>query len=147
MAGAHPRRKWIVLGVLALLAAFGWWFVDRQLEPARLTATVLKRLGDSLALDITFSGTPEYAFKPEPRLQVPDLVGARKDAEAKGRLQGAAGVGTAAVIAPIGRLSHQGREIKVAEMKADNPLMRAGAELEAIRSGKTADRHGWLMSI
>jgi hypothetical protein len=74
MAGAHPRRKWIVLGVLALLAVFGWWFVDRQLEPARLTATVLKRLGDSLALDITFSGTPEYAFKPEPRLQVPDLV-------------------------------------------------------------------------
>ena len=32
-------------------------------------------------------------------------------------------------------------------MKADNPLMRAGAELEGIRSGKIADRHGWLMSI
>jgi hypothetical protein len=74
MAGARPRRKWIVLGVFALLALFGWWFVDRQLEPERLTATVLGRLGDSLGLDITFSGTPEYAFKPEPRLQVPDLV-------------------------------------------------------------------------
>ena len=69
------------------------------------------------------------------------------DAHAKGTLQGAAGVGTAAVIAPIGRLSHKGREITVAAMHADNPLMRAGAELEAIRSGKTADRHNWLVSI
>jgi len=69
------------------------------------------------------------------------------EAHAKGTLQGAAGVGTAAVIAPIGRLSHKGREIKVAAMGADNPLMRAGAELEAIRSGKTVDRHNWLVSI
>jgi hypothetical protein len=63
-----------VLGVLALLALFGWWMVDRQLEPQRLTATVLSRLGDSLKLDITFDGVPEYAFKPEPRLQVPNVV-------------------------------------------------------------------------
>ncbi len=69
------------------------------------------------------------------------------DAHAKGSLQGAAGVGTAAVIAPIGRLSHKGREITVPAMTADNPLMRAGAELEGIRSGKIADRHGWLVSI
>jgi branched-chain amino acid aminotransferase len=69
------------------------------------------------------------------------------DAHAKGTLQGAAGVGTAAVIAPIGRLSHKGREITVASMGPDNPLMRAGAELEGIRSGKIADRHAWLMSI
>jgi branched-chain amino acid aminotransferase len=69
------------------------------------------------------------------------------EAHSKGTLQGAAGVGTAAVIAPIGRLSHKGREIKVAAMGADNPLMRAGAELEAIRSGKIADRHNWLVSI
>lgn len=69
------------------------------------------------------------------------------DAHASGTLQGAAGVGTAAVIAPIGRLSHKGREIKVPAMGADNPLMRAGAELEAIRSGRIADRHNWLVSI
>jgi hypothetical protein len=73
-AGARPRRIWIVLGVLALLALAGWWVVQRQLEPERLTATVLTRLGDSLKLDITFEGTPEYAFKPEPRLRVPNIV-------------------------------------------------------------------------
>ena len=69
------------------------------------------------------------------------------DAHAAGTLQGAAGVGTAAVIAPIGRLAHKGREITVPAMKPDNPLMRAGAELEGIRSGRIADRHGWLVSI
>jgi branched-chain amino acid aminotransferase len=69
------------------------------------------------------------------------------DAHAMGALQGAAGVGTAAVMAPIGRLSHQGREITVPAMTPDNPLMRAAAELEGIRSGQIADRHGWLVSI
>lgn len=79
----------------------------------------------------------------ERRITIDDVF----DAHAKGTLQGAAGVGTAAVIAPIGRLAHKGREITVAAMGPDNPLMRAGAELEGIRSGKIADRHTWLMSI
>jgi hypothetical protein len=74
MAGARSRRWWIFLGVFAALALFGWWFVDRQLQPQRLTATVLTRLGSSLKLDIAFDGTPDYAFKPEPRLRVPNVV-------------------------------------------------------------------------
>jgi len=69
------------------------------------------------------------------------------EAHAKGALQGAAGIGTAAVIAPIGRLRHKEREITVPAMGADSPLMKAGAELEAIRLGKIVDRHGWLKSI
>ncbi len=69
------------------------------------------------------------------------------DAHGSGRLQGAAGVGTAAVIAPIGRLRHRDREITVPALTPDNPLARAGAELEAIRAGAVADRHGWLVSI
>jgi hypothetical protein len=51
------------------------------------------------------------------------------------------------VIAPISRIGHKGREITVPAMDANNPLMRAAAELEGIRSGRIADRHGWLMSI
>ena len=67
-AGARPGRKWVVLGVFAVLALLAWWAVDRQLEPQRLTTTVLSRLGTALKLDIAFSGTPDYAFRPEPRL-------------------------------------------------------------------------------
>lgn len=69
------------------------------------------------------------------------------DAHAAGALEAAAGVGTAAVIAPIGRLHHAGREITVRPFTPDNPLARAGAELEAIRAGEVADRHGWLVAI
>jgi branched-chain amino acid aminotransferase len=69
------------------------------------------------------------------------------DAHAKGTLQGAAGLGTAAVIAPLGRLRHKDREITVPAMTPASPLGKAGAELEAIRSGQKADRHGWLMNV
>ena len=69
------------------------------------------------------------------------------EAHAQGKLSAAAGIGTAAVIAPIGRLAHRGREIKLNPLAPDSPLARAGAELEAIRSGKIADRHNWLKSI
>jgi branched-chain amino acid aminotransferase len=69
------------------------------------------------------------------------------DTHANGTLQGAAGIGTAAVIAPIGRLRHKDREITVPKMGADSPLMKAGAELEGIRLGKIADRHNWLKAL
>jgi hypothetical protein len=72
--GVRSRRRWIVFGVVVALLAFGAWLVDRQLEPQRLTATVLGRLGTALKLDIAFTGTPDYAFRPEPRLRVPNLV-------------------------------------------------------------------------
>ena len=68
-------------------------------------------------------------------------------AHAAGRLHAAAGVGTAATIAPLGRLRHQDREITIAAPRADSPLGRVGAELDAIRSGKSPDRFGWLRSI
>ena len=75
MAAGARLRRWVkVLAVLALVALLGWWFVQRQLEPGRLTTTVLGRLGSSLALDIAFEGTPDYSFEPEPRLRVPNIV-------------------------------------------------------------------------
>lgn len=69
------------------------------------------------------------------------------EAHAAGRLQGGAGVGTAATIAPLGRLRHKDREIVVPSMTPDSPLARVGVELDAIRTGATADRHGWMMAV
>lgn len=69
------------------------------------------------------------------------------DAHAAGRLQGGAGVGTAATIAPLGRLRHRDREIVVPPLTPDSPLSKAGAELDAIRTGRVPDRHGWMWSI
>jgi branched-chain amino acid aminotransferase len=69
------------------------------------------------------------------------------DAHAAGRLQGAAGIGTAATIAPIGRLRYKEREMTVDALAPDSPLSRVGAELDAIRTGRTADRHGWMQYV
>lgn len=70
-----PRaRHWLLtLSVFALLLAIGGWWVNRQLEPNRLTATVLKKAGESLQLELRFEGQPEYALKPEPRLLIPNF--------------------------------------------------------------------------
>jgi branched-chain amino acid aminotransferase len=69
------------------------------------------------------------------------------DAHAAGRLQGGAGVGTAATIAPLGRLRHRDREIMLPPMTADSALARVGAELDAIRTGRVPDRHGWMLAV
>lgn len=76
-ATAKParRRRWpLVLAILAVLLAAGAWWVNRQLEPNRLTALVLERAGTSLGLELTIDGTPEYALRPEPRLVLPKLT-------------------------------------------------------------------------
>lgn len=75
MLQALRRRRWLVVLLLLLvfLLALAWW-VNRQLEPNRLAATVLDRVGTSLQLRIGFDGTPEYAFRPEPRLVLPGLT-------------------------------------------------------------------------
>ena len=39
------------------------------------------------------------------------------------------------------------RDHRHANMTADSPLARVGAELDAIRSAAVADRHGWMMAI
>jgi branched-chain amino acid aminotransferase len=69
------------------------------------------------------------------------------DAHTAGRLQAAAGIGTAATIAPLGRLRYKDKEITVPAVAPESPLARVGAELDAIRTGRVADRHGWLLGV
>ncbi|CAN5125162.1 hypothetical protein BH11PSE14_BH11PSE14_00950 [soil metagenome] len=83
MLQALRSRRWLVVVVL-LLGAFALvlaWWVNRQLEPNRLAATVLDRVGQSLQLRFGFDGTPEYAFRPEPRLVLPGLTVAGLEGE------------------------------------------------------------------
>jgi hypothetical protein len=74
------RRRWPwLLGGLALLLVAGAIFVNTQLEPHRLAATVLGQAGASLQLRLSYEGTPEYAFRPEPRLVLPSFRAASLD--------------------------------------------------------------------
>jgi branched-chain amino acid aminotransferase len=69
------------------------------------------------------------------------------DAHAAGTLEAAAGIGTAATIAPIGRLRHKDREITCPSIAPGSPLARAGEELNAIRTGMKPDAHRWMMAV
>lgn len=75
MADPPRKRRWpLYLAIFAALLAIAAFWVDRQLEPNRLTATVLSRAGAALGLEFTIDGTPEYALRPEPRLVLPRLT-------------------------------------------------------------------------
>jgi hypothetical protein len=72
-APARKRRWPKFLAAFAVLLLIGAWWVNRQMEPERLTALVLDRAGTALGLELSIDGTPEYALRPEPRLVLPNL--------------------------------------------------------------------------
>lgn len=75
MGTAPRKRRWpVYLAALAVVLALGAFWVNRALEPQRLAATVLASLGESQGLEISFTGTPEYALRPEPRLLLEGVV-------------------------------------------------------------------------
>ncbi len=69
----RARRIWIFLISLGLILGIGAWWVNLQLEPTKLTNTVLGKIGEELNLKFQFEGQPSYAMKPEPRLVLPNL--------------------------------------------------------------------------
>jgi branched-chain amino acid aminotransferase len=66
---------------------------------------------------------------------------------ADGRLQEAFGVGTAATIAPIAAIGYQGHDHELPQPTADSFSLRVGKALQAIRTGETADTHGWMVAV
>ena len=66
---------------------------------------------------------------------------------AQGKNTQAAGVGTAATVAPIRTIKYQNREIEMMPPDADSPIERARQQLEAIRTGNATDQHNWLVYL
>jgi uncharacterized protein involved in outer membrane biogenesis len=69
----RKKRFLIFFAVLGIIIAIAAWWVNGQLEPNKLTRTVLGKLGQELNLQFDFKGEPSYAMKPEPRLIIPNL--------------------------------------------------------------------------
>lgn len=75
----------------------------------------------------------------ERRISVEEL----REAAAAGTLTEAFGAGTAATIAPIGRMGLDGVEV-VLEDRIDSLARRLKHELQGIQAGAIPDRHSWL---
>lgn len=64
-----------------------------------------------------------------------------------GRLTEAFGVGTAATIAPIATIGHEGHDYDLPALAGNAFARRVGATLEAIRTGHAADPHAWMVAV
>jgi branched-chain amino acid aminotransferase len=65
----------------------------------------------------------------------------------EGRLTEAFGVGTAATIAAIATIGHEGHDYDLATLTDESFARRVGAALEAIRTGQAPDPHSWMVAV
>jgi len=65
----------------------------------------------------------------------------------EGRLTEAFGVGTAATIAAITTIGHEGHDYDLPALANDAFASRVGAALDAIRTGHAADPHNWMVAV
>jgi len=69
------------------------------------------------------------------------------DAQAKGLLQDVFGMGTAAVISPVGELNWDGKIINVNGGKPGKLALELYDKLTAIQCGRAPDTHGWVVEV
>src|SRR5580698_6348286 len=75
----------------------------------------------------------------ERRVSVAEIIEGAKN----GKLTDAFGAGTAATIAPVGSISHEGEEYFLSDPKTREFSNKILSTLDAIRYGNAADTHGW----
>lgn len=74
MSLSRRAHRWLIaLGVLAALALAGFLLVGWLLQPDRLSAFLLDRIGRELGLELRATGPADYALRPEPRLLLAGL--------------------------------------------------------------------------
>jgi branched-chain amino acid aminotransferase len=64
-----------------------------------------------------------------------------------GTLTEAFGVGTAATVAPIAIIGHEGHDHELPALAPDAFAKRVGAALDAIRTGQAPDPYGWMVPV
>jgi branched-chain amino acid aminotransferase len=68
-------------------------------------------------------------------------------AQADGTLQEAFGVGTAATIAPIATIGYRDQEYNLPPSSSTSFSKRVSQALDAIRTGRETDTHGWMVGV
>jgi len=109
---------------------------------------VTPNLHDTILAGITrdsvITTAKDLGYKVEERkISVDELV----DAHEKGILQEIFGVGTAATIAPICLFGYNGKDYNMPAATEASAGSRIKKELDNIRKGRTADKHGWMYKV
>jgi len=109
---------------------------------------VTPALSDSILAGITRKSVLELARHwgmqvEERKISVKELVAALE----QGKVQEAFGAGTAATIAHIELIGHEGKNYKLPSIEKRQFSNKVYAELENIKRGKSPDPFGWIYRI
>lgn len=116
------------------------FIVNNTLITAATNDTVLK----GVTRDSVLTLAREWGMRVEERnIPVKEIVTALKN----GILSEAFGTGTAATIAPIEVIAHEGVDYRIAARNGDSFSSRILKELNDIRTGKKEDIHGWMYKV
>jgi branched-chain amino acid aminotransferase len=117
-------------------AANAMFVLDRKLITPLAQDTIL----DGVTRDTVITLAREWGFPVEERrVSVAEIIEGAKN----GKLTDAFGAGTAATIASVGSISHDGKEYTLIDPKEREFSQKALKALDAIRYGEIPDTHGW----
>lgn len=110
------------------------------LDGKLITPSTRETILDGVTRDTVITLAREWGMTVEERrVSVAEIIEGAKN----GKLQDAFGAGTAATIAPVGLISHNGEEYFLSDPKTREFSQRVLTELDAIKYGRVADIHGW----
>ena len=110
------------------------------LDGTLITPSTRDTILDGVTRDTVLTLAREWGMPVEERrVSVAEILDGAKN----GKLQDAFGAGTAATIAPVGSISHNGEEYFLIDPKEREFSQKVLRELDAIKYGRVADTHGW----
>ena len=111
-----------------------------MLDGKLITPSTRDTFLDGVTRDTVLTLAREWGIPVEERrVAVTEIIEGAKN----GELTDAFGAGTAATIAPVGSISHNGEEYFLSDPKTREFSQKVLRELDAIKYGSVADTHGW----
>jgi branched-chain amino acid aminotransferase len=130
------RRYVEEVGAMNIAFVYG----AKHIRTPRLSGSILP----GVTRDSILCLAPELGFDAtEERIDIEEVV---RDIE-RGDVTEVFGMGTAAVVAPIGRLGFRGRDLVINQMLAGPVAGALYQRLTDIQYGRAADSHGWVKRI
>jgi branched-chain amino acid aminotransferase len=117
-----------------------FFVIGDELITPHLSGTILAGVTRDSVLHIA----RDWGLKVSERKLLIDEV---MEAAAKGTLKEAFGTGTAAVISPIGKIQHKGKDITINNYKPGELAVKLYDALTGIQYGEKPDKFGWITNI
>lgn len=117
-----------------------FFHIGNELVTPHLSGTILAGVTRDSVIHLAKSWGMKVG---ERRLPMDEIVAAAK----KGTLKEAFGTGTAAVISPVGAISHKGKNIIVNKGKAGPLALKLYDAITGIQYGEKPDKFGWVYKI